>query len=94
MATFEKRKHGWLARVQKLGVRESKTFDLKKEAIAWAEQKEEGFVALIHKCLSARRPRQGGTYPLLIGQRVFYLNSNRMKVWKWSNFTQVTAGVT
>lgn len=32
--------------MQKLGVRESKTFDLKKEAIAWAEQKEEEIGAM------------------------------------------------
>ena len=37
MATFEKRKHGWLVRVQKLGVRESKTFDNKEEGAAWAK---------------------------------------------------------
>lgn len=46
MATFEERRHGWLARVQKLGVRESKTFDLKKEAIVWAEQREEEIAAM------------------------------------------------
>ena len=46
MATFEKRKHGWLARVQKLGVRESKTFDVKKDAEAWASQRENEIEAM------------------------------------------------
>ena len=46
MATFEKRKHGWLARVQKLGVRESRTFDRKIDAIAWSEQREEEIAAM------------------------------------------------
>lgn len=40
MATFEKRKHGWLVRVQKLGVRESRTFDKKEDAAVWAETRE------------------------------------------------------
>ena len=41
MATFEKRKHGWLVRVQKLGVRESKTFDNKEEGATWAKNRED-----------------------------------------------------
>ncbi len=46
MATFEKRKLGWLARVQKLGIRESRTFDIKKEALAWAENREAEIAAM------------------------------------------------
>ena len=40
MASFEERTHGWLVRVNKLGVRESKTFDHKEDAEHWAKARE------------------------------------------------------
>ena len=46
MASFEERTHGWLVRINKLGVRESKTFDHKEEAESWAEAREAAILAM------------------------------------------------
>ena len=46
MATFEKRKYGWFARINKYGVREGRTFDTKKQAEEWAEKREAEVVLL------------------------------------------------
>ena len=46
MATFEKRKYGWFARINKYGVREGRTFDTKKQAEDWAEKREAEVVLL------------------------------------------------
>lgn len=49
MATFTKRKskHGivWRAEVARLGVRDSRTFDTKAEAVAWATEREADILA-------------------------------------------------
>ncbi|MET4694455.1 tyrosine-type recombinase/integrase [Endozoicomonas lisbonensis] len=46
MASYEERIHGWLVRIHKFGVRESKTFDTKEEAESWANKREEEIAAM------------------------------------------------
>ena len=46
MASFQKRKYGWFARINKYGVREGRTFDTKKQAEGWAEKREAEIVLL------------------------------------------------
>ena len=40
MATIEKRKNGWRAKIRKEGVSESRTFRTKSAAKQWADQRE------------------------------------------------------
>lgn len=45
MATYRKRSTGWRAEIARQGVRESRTFDTKAQAVAWATQREEEILA-------------------------------------------------